>query len=540
MSYVATFDAGTTTVKVALTADDGGIVASCASDAMPMFTGDGHQEQDPRDWWRAFLQSAHAMLAQAAQSVPEFNPADILGIIMSGQMQDVIALDEQLNPVCRAMLYSDGRADREARELAEMVGDESFRQLTGNQLEGSLPLPKLMWFKRHKPHDFAKIHHVLFDAKDYLIARLTGALAADVVASSTVGAMDIRQRAWSSSLINAAGMDEALFPALHNPEDRVGEVTSQAAIKTGFAPGTPVFAGIGDAGATTLASGVTKPGEYNINIGTSGWIATVSPEPITDRAGVANLACTTSTDAHNGVSSGVINGVPFLNAGNVHHWITSVFVGERDCKDASCEGSNCAVAQDQGSNRDSAAESHAASGSGTDYSRMSAILARSTPGSNGVLCLPYLSGERFPVMNASIRGAYVGLSADTKAADMARAALEGVAFSIRQGLETFDAEPSEITLIGGGAREHVWCQIMADVLGHPIEVFRNADVMPAAALSFLVHYALGRFESLDEITERLRARRDRAVYEPDGSTVRVYNEVYERYRALYPAVDGLG
>jgi xylulokinase len=527
MSYVATFDAGTTAVKAALTDDDGGIVASCSSDAMPLFTGDGHQEQDPRDWWRAFLQTAHAMLAQAARSVPEFDPASILGIIMSGQMQDVIALDEQLNPVRRTMLYSDGRADREARELAEIVGGESFHKLTGNQLEGSLPLLKLMWFKRHEPQNFAKTRHVLFDAKDYLIAKLTGALVADVVASSTVGAMDIRKRAWSSSLIDAADMDEALFPALHNPEDRVGEVTSQAAELTGFALGTPVFAGIGDAGATTLASGVTEPGEYNINIGTSGWIATVSPEPITDRAGVANLARTTAGGARNdvssGVSSSVINGVPFLNAGNVHHWITSVFAGNGGDQTHSDE------------DRDGEGTS-----SGVDYDHMGEMLARSTPGSNGVLCLPYLSGERFPVMNASIRGAYVGLSADTTAADMARAALEGVAFSIRQGLETFDAEPSEITLIGGGAREHVWCQIMADVLGHSIEVFRNADVMPAAALSFLVHYALGRFASLDEATARLRACRDSVTYEPDGETVRLYDAVYSRYRALYPAINGLG
>jgi xylulokinase len=292
MGYVATFDAGTTAVKAALTDDDGIIIASCSSGAMPLFTGDGHREQDPFDWWRAFLQAAHAMLTQASQSVPKFDPADILGIIMSGQMQDVIALDGQLNPVRRAMLYSDGRADREAGELAEIVGDTTFHNLTGNQLEGSLPLPKLMWFKRHEPQNFAKTRHVLFDAKDYLVARLTGALSADVVASSTVGAMDICRHVWSSRLIDAAGMDELLFPALRNPEDRVGEIAGRAAETTGFALGTPVFAGIGDAGATTLASGVTKPGEYNINIGTSGWIAAISPEPITDQIGVANLACT--------------------------------------------------------------------------------------------------------------------------------------------------------------------------------------------------------------------------------------------------------
>ena len=511
------YEAGTTRVKGGLVRADWGIAVSCTSEDLPLFAVDGRQGQDPRDWWRAFLQVIHAMLDRANESEQMFGPADVAGIIMSGQMQDLITLDDRLNPVRHAILYSDGRADREAQEMAETLDGRAFRNITGNRLEGSLPLPKLMWLKRHEPENFAKIRHVLFDAKDYLTARLTGTFSADVVASSTVGAMDIHRRLWNTRLIDAAGINRTLFPALRNPQEQVGRVTDMAAKLTGLAPGTPVFAGIGDAGATTLASGVTRPGEYNINIGTSGWIAAISPEPITNREGVANLACTTAGDTGHATGGGVINGVPFLNAGNVHRWATSMFAG--------CHGDTINI---NDANHDT-----------NNYANMSTMLAGSAPGSHGVLCLPYLSGERFPVMNASIRGAYVGISADTTAADMARAALEGVAFSIRQGLETFAVEPVHISLIGGGARERVWCQIMADVLGHRIDVFRNAEVLPAAALAFLAQYSLGCIPSLDEVSARLSARRESVTYEPHSRDVSLYDNVYGQYRRLYPAINSL-
>ena len=198
--------------------------------------------------------------------------------------------------------------------------------------------------------------------------------------------MNIRNGQWDAELCEVAEIDMTILPHLHNPQDNIGTVTESAAQRTGFSAGTAVYAGIGDAGATTLASGVSHPGQYNINIGTSGWIATVSPEPFTDKPGAANLAF--------GVEEGFVNAVPFLNAGDVHKWVTGVF-------------------------------------SDGDYAEAHQLIEISKPGSNGVLCLPYLVGERFPVMNPNIRGAYVGLDPDTAKADMMRAALEGVAFSIR-------------------------------------------------------------------------------------------------------------
>ena len=564
--YAATFDSGTTALKGALVAQDGRIVASASEDLdlVIAWPHGEYREQDPDQWWHAFVAVSRRMLAEAAANEPGLHVGGsgdsndsavagrVAGIIFSGQMQDVIALDRDLNPVRNAILYSDGRAEEKAAELAERCGatagnaaddtinddtvavgkaSDAFREagsrrfldVVGNRLEGCLPLPKLMWMRAHEPETFARTVHVLISSKDYLIARLTGRCIGDVAACSTAGAMDIRSGEWDTGLLKASGIagagdaddgassadvvgdahpDHGILPELHRPQDIVGEVTPQAAILTGFAPGTPVFAGIGDAGATTFASGVDRPGRYNINLGTSGWIATVSPEPFVDKPGAANLAF--------GVAPGFVNAVPFLNAGDVHKWATRALAGVTDASTDAGAG----------------AGGDAGTGETPDYAKAHDLIERSQPGANGVLCLPYLVGERFPVMNPSIRGAYVGISPDTTRADLVRAVLEGVAFSIRQGMESFDTAPEEISLIGGGAREPAWCQIMADVLGSAITVFANADILPAVALASLV------FQDPQILTDAAQG----TTYSPNQAATTTYDRIYPKFLTLYPAL----
>ncbi|MCH4161011.1 MAG: gluconate kinase [Bifidobacterium sp.] len=531
MAYIATFDVGTTAVKAVLVSLDVDVttykreplsaqidgVMSSVSVTLPASEHEmGHHEQNPDDWWRCFLEAWRTVLHEAGSHV---SAQEVVGIILSGQMQDVIVLDAQGKPLRQAMLYSDGRAAHEAATLEERYGSQRFLDIVGNRCEGSLPLPKLMWIQQHEAEIYSNIAHVLFDAKDYIISRLTGKFVGDVTACSTVGAMNIHTRAWEDSLIATAGIDIALFPHLHVPSDVVGNVSQEVALSSAFISGTPVYAGIGDAGATTLASGVARSGQYNINIGTSGWIAGISNEAITDDLGVANLACTTP--------SGFINGVPFLNAGGIHGWATRVFAAADQSPHNS---SNRATQQ--------------------EYERMSHLLADSEPGSHGVLCLPYFVGERFPVMNADIRGAFVGIGMESNASDLARACLEGVAFSLRQGMERFESVADEITLIGGGARERVWCQIIADVLGHRIEVFDNAETMPAVALAYIVlwshqqHNEVQTVEllsdaSIDRMMQSLRAQTHSVMVEVDTQNVQVYDRAYERFCKLYPAVSSM-
>ena len=480
MTYIAAFDAGTTAVKGTLVNEAGEAVLS-RSVELSTLCHDGFQEQAPQDWWEAFC----AISRQFTEAVP---PEDIQGIIMSGQMQDLIPLDADLNPVCPAILYSDGRAEAQATALETSVGSDYFLHTTGNRCDGSLPLPKLMWLKENRPELYARTAHILISSKDYLIARLTGVCAGDVTACATAGAMDIRRKRWDDRLLSAAGVDAKLFPTLYHPHQQVGAVLPEAAAACGYRAGTAVFAGIGDAGATTLASGIRQPGQYNINLGTSGWVAAVSDDILLTEAGVFNLAAA--------AEGCYINVVPFLNAGNVHKWISGV-LGHRD--------------------------------GAADYEAVSTLLKNSVPGSRGVLFLPYLVGERFPVLDPEARGCFSGMTAETTAADMARACLEGVAFSLRQGLEQLPVPPASISLIGGGGREAVWCQILADVLDHDITVLRDTEFRAAQALAALARQKAGSFALAEEGT----------VYHPRSKYQALYTDQYARYQKLYPVLRGL-
>lgn len=479
MALIAAFDVGTTAVKGTLVNAAGEGVLS-RSVNLTTLSGDGVQEQAPQDWWAAFLEISRKF----TRTVP---PEEIQGIIMSGQMQDLIALDEGLEPVCPAILYSDGRAGEQAAALEQAVGAEEFLHRTGNRCDGSLPLPKLLWLRQERPALYARTAHVLISSKDYLIARLCGVCAGDVTACATAGAMDIRKKCWSPVLLEAAGVEPALFPALYDPEEQVGTVLPEAAKESGYRAGIAVYAGIGDAGATTLASGIREPGQYNINLGTSGWVAAVSSQVLETESGVFNLAAA-GRDRY-------INVVPFLNAGSVHNWIARL------------------LGQVSGQ---------------PDYQTLGSLLARSAPGSGGVLCLPYLVGERFPVLDPEIRGSFVGLHSGTAPEDLARAALEGVAYSLRQGMERLPTPPETISLIGGGGREPVWCQILADVLNHELVVLQNTEFRAAQALAALTGKA-----AAPAVTS------GGSVYVPREEYRALYDAGYDRYQKLYPALRGI-
>lgn len=189
MTYTAAFDVGTTQVKAVLV-DEQGTARVCASSGLlPIDTTDGRVEQNPEDWLQAFIEVSRDLLAKAGKILEHFKSDQVTGIIMSGQMQDLIALDAQGQPVGPAILYADGRAEEESAELTEMYGADSFRARMGNPCDGSLPIAKLMWMSRYQPDRYAQVRHVLIDAKDYLIWWLTGAYCGDMTACSTAGAI---------------------------------------------------------------------------------------------------------------------------------------------------------------------------------------------------------------------------------------------------------------------------------------------------------------------------------------------------------------
>ena len=487
MQFTAVFDIGTTAVKAVLVSDTKEMAFSHSLPLETIYRRE-YKEQDPNEWYRVFCSISALMVKKV--------PAEkIRGIIMSGQMQDLIPVDDAGEALGNAVLYSDTRADKEASHINSLVGEDRIRKITGNNMDASIPAAKLFWLKEHEKERFRKTACFLGSSKDFIILKLCGKFTGDYTAASTFGLMDIHTKCWSNLMLESLSISTKLFPELFSTGTPCGNVTKTGSGQTGFCEGTPVYAGAGDAGASTLSAGITEPGEYSIYLGTTGWIASVSRDVMT-RQGVFNLSAI-PRDLY-------INVVPFLNAGGVHKWISDLLWSPEF---------------------------------GTPkYDYIDSLLEQSEAGSGGLFFLPYLSGERFPVMDAKTRGAFIGLTNETTKAQMVRACLEGIAFSIRQGLEAISSEkPGKISLVGGGAKTPVWRQIIADVLGTPITVtVDSSEYLPSVALASAVFIDQGLEESYNSFLSSLPVLKE-LTYNPSLPSA-LMDERYHKYLKLYPAI----
>jgi len=489
MFYIASFDIGTTAVKGVIV-DLSGHVINSKSLIITTVYKDEYIEQDPNEWYRLFCTMSKELIRESC------NPSEIRGIIMSGQMQDLIMVDDSLNPIMNAILYSDNRGEVQANNIKEKIGEEALIGITGNSMNGTLPFAKLLWIKENKPSIYKKVHKILFSSKDYCVGKLTGTTSTDPTSASTSGLMNIDNKCWQTDFLNIFDINDSMTPEIKFAHEIVGYVSEIASNESGYDSGTPVYCGSGDAGATTLASGISKVFEFNINLGTSGWVACVSDGPIYGN-GIFNLAAIPS-DVY-------VNVVPFINAGSVHKWITSIVSRESE--------------------------------NGVEY--VDDILKESNTGSDGLLFLPYLSGERFPVIDSKTKACFIGLTPETTKSVMVRACLEGVAFSIRQGIEKIAILPNKVSIVGGGAKNSTWCQIFADMLNIDVEVYAESEYMPAISLASAVLYEQGLIDEYSTFIDKLLEKQGKVTYQPNKNSVEILNVMYNRYRQIYDAVKGL-
>jgi len=490
MKLIATFDVGTTAVKGVLVSKKGDVIYSESINIDTIFI-DEYKEQMPSQWYEAFCEISRNFFEKHC------TPNDIIGIIMSGQMQDLILVDEDIKPIYNAILYSDNRASEQAKKIISHIGEDKINEVTGNNFDGSLPLAKLLWVKENNKDIFNKIYKVMISSKDYCVTKLTNECVTDVTSAATSGMMDIITKQWENGFLESLNIDSNILPQLKYAHEQAGFVTEQASKECMYNAGTPVYTGTGDAGATTLASGLSKVGEFNINIGTSGWVACIGEKPM-NREGVFNLA---------GVPfDTIITVVPFLNAGNVHKWISWLLSSEDD---------------------------------ENKYEYVSKLLDKSVCGSNGLMFLPYLAGERFPVMDGNTKGCYIGITPETSKSDMVRACLEGVAFSIRQGIELIGIKPEKISLIGGGAKSHTWCQIMSDMLNMEVQVYGDSEYMPAIATAASVLLDMNYINGYSEFIKSVQQSQSNVVYKPVAKNVEYYNNIFKKYKNIYVSVKRL-
>jgi xylulokinase len=438
-------------------------------------------EQDPADWWRA------ACLALRAVAAPEF---EIRALGLSGQMHGLTLLDESGAVIRPALLWCDQRSQAQVDALEVRMGREAIVRATANPMLTGFTLPKLLWVRDREPELLARVRRVLLP-KDYLRWKLTGEAATDVADASGTGLFDVAARAWSPAMLAGAGVPAAWLPRAYESREVTGRVTAAAARETGLPAGLPVVAGAGDQAASAIGNGIVAPGAVSCTLGTSGVVFAHLAEPAYDPAGRVHTFAHAVRGAWHAM--GVTQG-----AGLSLQWFRNRLAP------------------------------------GADYEALTAEAARAQPGSGGLFWLPYLMGERTPVLDAAARGGWIGLTASHTRADLIRSLLEGVAFSQKDSLDVLTAlgaAAERVRLSGGGARSPFWRQMFADVFGKPVATLATEEGSAyGAALLALV--GTGEFASEAEVCAAVV--REREIVAPDPERAARYAAAHRRYRDLYP------
>jgi xylulokinase len=499
--YILAYDVGTTGNKSSLYDEDGSLVGSCFAEYPTAYPRATWAEQNPQHWWRSLVDSTNSLL----RSSP-IRAQDVACLTFSGQMMGVVAVDQKARPLRDAIIWADQRAVSQVSDIARRIDPRRVYALTGHRLSPSYSAAKMLWMKDLEPHLYGQTHCFL-QAKDFLIAELTGRFGTDPSDASGTNVYDLTRRDWSAELLDAFGLPAEKLPAIYQSTDIVGEVHSSAAKETGLRAGTPVVMGGGDGCCAATGAGVIREGTAYNYIGSSSWIALATRRPILD---------------------------PQMRTFTFAHLVPGMF-------------SPCGTMQAAGASyqwaRDALFRADVPEGDRADvspYELLNQAVLQSPPGAHALLFLPYLLGERSPHWNPNARGAFVGLTVRHRQADMLRAVLEGVTLNLRVILEAFQRQGAAIEalrLIGGGAQSAVWNQIMADIFGVPVlrlSLSAEATSMGAAVAGGV---GVGIWKDFSQVDRMVQVA---GRSEPDKRREALYSGLYEIFTDAYCCLDGAG
>jgi xylulokinase len=412
-------------------------------------------------------------------------------------MHGAVLLDAADKVVRPAIIWCDQRTEKQVEELAGLFGTERLIRLTCNPPLTNFTLTKLLWVRENEPQNWQRVAHVMLP-KDFVRFRLTGERAIDMADASGTLLLDVARRSWSAEVQSKTGIEEKLLPSLWESPDVCGRISGSGAEATGLKPGTPVVAGAGDQAAGAVGMGIVRPGTVSVTIGTSGVVFAATDGPALDPKGRLHTFC------HAIPGRWHVMGVTQA-AGLSLRWFRDRFgAGSDDGRDP--------------------------------YERLSEEAATSPPGANGVLWAPYLMGERTPHCDPNARAALVGLAASHTRADIIRAILEGVAFSLKDSFTIFhemNLPVQRIRLGGGGSKSDLWRQIQADVYGRTVEIVK-AEEGAAYGAAILAGVGAGGWRSVDEACDAVVQTARQITANPQS--VPLLEQAYRTYRRVYPAL----
>ncbi|PKO19284.1 MAG: xylulokinase [Chloroflexi bacterium HGW-Chloroflexi-10] len=489
--YLLGIDISTTGAKALLINSQGEVLATATTALHLSMPQPLWSEQDPQEWWQGVCESVKAALTQT-----NLNSADICAVGLTGQMHGLVMLDENGTVLRPAILWNDQRTSAQCDQIRRLVGKERLIAITGNDALTGFTAPKILWVKENEPDVFQKCRHILLP-KDYIRFRLTGEYAMDRAGGSGTILFDLEKRDWSDEILHTLEIPREWMPPTFEGTRITGSIGLQGAADTGLNAGTPVAGGGGDQAAQATGVGAVRPGVAAVTLGTSGVVFATTPAALVEPQGRLHAFC------HSIPGRWHLMGVMLSAAGSLQ-WYRDTFAPDVSFADLVAEA---------------------------DFIQ---------PGSNGLLFLPYLTGERTPHPDPLARGAWVGLTALHTRAHLTRAVLEGVAFGLRDcfellrsaGLETI----TEVRISGGGARSRLWQQIIADVLNVELKTV-NTTEGAAFGAALLAGVAVDVWPDVDQAcSETLTIT---GAVQPLAENQQLYQHYYEIYKTLYPALKSI-
>jgi len=488
MSLFLGIDVSTTGSK-ALLVDLNGDVVSAATSPHSLSTPRAlWSEQDPANWWQAVVSSVRQCLTQA-----QINGEAVSAVGLTGQMHGLVLLDEQKQTLRPAILWNDQRCSDECDQIRAAVGKQRLIQTTGNDALTGFTAPKILWVKNHEPEIFNRARHVLLP-KDYVRFKLTDGLAMDKADGSGTMLFDLQRRNWSTETLEALDIPLDWMPPTFEGTEITGQVSTKAAAATGLRAGTPVVAGGGDQAAQAVGVGAVSPGIVALTLGTSGVVFASTESCLIEPEGRLHAFC------HALPNRWHFMGVMLSAAGSLQWY------------------------------RDTLAAN-------MSFDELVAEAATAPVGSEGLIFLPYLSGERTPHPDPLARGAWVGLTLRHNRGHLTRSVLEGVAYGLKDGFALISGAGlgaiEQVRVSGGGAKSALWRQILADVLDAEL-VMVNTTEGAAYGAAILAGVGSGAWPNVETACSQLIKIVDRVV--PDKSRTDHYRRMHERYKDLYPAL----
>ncbi|MBR7070759.1 MAG: xylulokinase [Clostridia bacterium] len=487
MRYYIGADLGTSALKLLLVDHHGHIENEITKSYEAYFPHPGWSEQNPADWWNAFISGVQEL-------IKGINPADIKAIGAGGQMHGLVALDADGRVIRPAILWNDGRTDKETEYLNTVIGKDKLSALTANIAFAGFTAPKILWMKHQEPQNFARMDKIMLP-KDYLNYRLTGVHCCDYSDASGMLLLDVKNKCWSKEMLEICGIVEAQCPKLFESYEVVGTVLPAVARQLGLTSETKVVAGAGDNAAAAVGTGTVADGRCNISLGTSGTLFIASDRFAVDKMNALHSFCHAGGNYHLMAC--------ILSAASCNKWFCGDILGTED------------------------------------YETEESAITEDKLGNNDVFFLPYLMGERSPINDIDARGTFTGLRMDTTRADMLQAVLEGVAFAFKDNLEIAKAQGIKITasgLCGGGAKSKLWQKIICNVLDIEI-VLPKTEQGPGYGGAMLAMTGDGLYTSVVECADAFFEVK--STIRPQKDIVARYARQYEKFKSIYPSMKEL-